>query len=82
VSETNTEFEQGVCVACKAASEIVFDPEGLNVPVCKECKEDGTFTNWLAAELDKACGEMGWSYRIDPSTGHKLWTPPECEGKE
>ena len=74
--ETNPEFEQGVCVSCKATAETVFDSDGLNVPVCLECKDDGTFKNWLAAELEKACGEMGWSYTIGPN-GRKLWTPPE-----
>lgn len=53
------EFEEGVCVACKAAAQIVFDPDGINAPVCLECKGDGSFVEWLTNELERLAPEMG-----------------------
>lgn len=55
----NTEYEPGVCVCCRAEGAGTFAEE---IPVCKECMEDGTFMSWLMVHLRKSLTEEGYTF--------------------
>lgn len=70
------ELEPGRCAACKALAEISFQFYETEIPCCFECKDDGSFTDWLAGELDKwAETQPGWTFKLGDK-GQKIWTPP------
>lgn len=71
------EQEDGVCVCCKAAADLMHDcvGDGDGIPVCRECKEDGTYKAWLSDQLEQFFTAKGWPFTICPKTGHKLYTP-------
>lgn len=73
-----SDYEEGVCVACKATAEIIFDPGGINAPCCHECKGDGSFTEWLAAELERWMEESPDMVQAGVTAdGRKLWKSRE-----
>lgn len=73
------EMEEGVCVACRAATAEKFCfPGEMIVSACAECQEDGSLCNWLAESLEKMAEAEGWAFTMGPD-GQKFWTPPPME---
>lgn len=55
---------EGECVCCRAASDILWTPDNseIEVPLCAECRDDGTFKAWLEAQLQITLVEMGFTF--------------------
>lgn len=72
------EGEEGRCVACSAETDtkLTLMGGGEPIPVCKECHEDGTLRDWLAAELEAHAKSEGWPSHVDEN-GRTLYTLPE-----
>lgn len=80
--EPAEEFEDGVCVCCKASPPDILTwrplPEMTPLPVCLECKDDGTFLAWLERTIEESVKEAGYTSRVTPE-GKTVWTPPAEE---
>jgi NMD protein affecting ribosome stability and mRNA decay len=71
------EQEDGVCVCCRAAADLVFElGKDSEVPVCSECREDGSFMRWLEREMEDALTKAGYVSSL-AADGRRCWDRPK-----
>lgn len=57
-------IEEGVCVCCRAAASLILldAPGEPGIPVCEECRDDGTLKAWLEVQIRLAMVESGYTF--------------------